>query len=90
LRQVEAEDRWVDATGCVGPFYPNFAIFLVCRGLDAHNTLIKNIYEKNKMIYTFALDINFLYSGEEKPTYLYHFLINILLFIILDKSKNQS
>jgi hypothetical protein len=42
------------------------------------------------MIYTFALDINFLYSGEEKPTYLYHFLINILLFIILDKSKNQS
>jgi hypothetical protein len=23
----EAEDGWVDATGCIGPFYPNFDIF---------------------------------------------------------------
>jgi hypothetical protein len=29
LRRVKAEDGWVDAMGCVGPFYPNFAIFLV-------------------------------------------------------------
>jgi hypothetical protein len=25
----EAEDRWVDATGCIRLFYPNFAIFFV-------------------------------------------------------------
>jgi hypothetical protein len=42
------------------------------------------------MIHTFALDIKFLHSGEEKPTYLCNFSINILLFIILDKSKNKS
>jgi hypothetical protein len=29
LRQVEAEDRQVDATGCIGPCYPYFAIFYV-------------------------------------------------------------
>jgi hypothetical protein len=29
LHRVEAKDRWVDATGCVGPFYPNFTIFYV-------------------------------------------------------------
>jgi hypothetical protein len=29
LCQVEAEDGWVDATGCVRPFYPNFVIFYV-------------------------------------------------------------
>jgi hypothetical protein len=25
----EAEDGWVDATGCIRLFYPNFAIFVV-------------------------------------------------------------
>jgi hypothetical protein len=25
----EAEDRWVDATDCIGLFYPNFVIFVV-------------------------------------------------------------
>jgi hypothetical protein len=25
----EAKDRWVDATGCIGLFYCNFAIFIV-------------------------------------------------------------
>jgi hypothetical protein len=29
LHRVEAEDRWVDATGCIGPFYLNFIIFYV-------------------------------------------------------------
>jgi hypothetical protein len=28
-RGVEAEDRRVNATSCVGPFYPNFAVFIV-------------------------------------------------------------
>jgi hypothetical protein len=28
-RGDEAEDRWVDAMGCIGLFYPNFAIFIV-------------------------------------------------------------
>jgi hypothetical protein len=40
------------------------------------------------MIHTFALDINCPHSGEEKPTNLCPFLINILLFIKLDKSEN--
>jgi hypothetical protein len=26
---VKAEDGWVDAMGCIGLFYPNFAIFFV-------------------------------------------------------------
>jgi hypothetical protein len=25
----EAKDRWVDVMGCIGLFYPNFAIFVV-------------------------------------------------------------
>jgi hypothetical protein len=25
----EVKDRWIDATGCIGPFYPNFSIFIV-------------------------------------------------------------
>jgi uncharacterized membrane protein YfbV (UPF0208 family) len=29
LHQVEVEDEWVDVTGFVRPFYPNFAIFLL-------------------------------------------------------------
>jgi hypothetical protein len=29
LRRVETEDGWVDAMGCIGPFYPNFAVFYV-------------------------------------------------------------
>jgi hypothetical protein len=29
LRQIDAEDERVDATGCIGPFYPNFAVFIV-------------------------------------------------------------
>jgi hypothetical protein len=29
LRRVEAKDGWVDVMGCVGPIYPNFAIFYV-------------------------------------------------------------
>jgi hypothetical protein len=28
-RGDEVEDRWVDAMGCIGLFYPNFAIFVV-------------------------------------------------------------
>jgi hypothetical protein len=28
-RGDEAEDGWVNATGCIGLFYPNFAIFVV-------------------------------------------------------------
>jgi hypothetical protein len=42
---------------------------------------------KTTIIHTFALDKNLLHSGEEEPTYLCHFLINILLFIRLDKSE---
>jgi hypothetical protein len=37
-----------------------------------------------------CLTYQFFHSDEEKLTYLCHFLINILLFIILDKSENQS
>jgi hypothetical protein len=35
LSRVKAEDGWVDVTGCVRPFYPNFVIFyvLVPRGI---------------------------------------------------------
>jgi hypothetical protein len=29
LCRVEAQDRRGDAMGCIGPFYPNFAIFIV-------------------------------------------------------------
>jgi hypothetical protein len=29
LHGDEAQDGWVDATGCIGPFYPNFVIFVV-------------------------------------------------------------
>jgi hypothetical protein len=29
LRGDKAEDGWVDATGCIGLFYPNFIIFVV-------------------------------------------------------------
>jgi hypothetical protein len=29
LHQRQVEDGWVDATGCVGPCYPTFAIFNV-------------------------------------------------------------
>jgi hypothetical protein len=29
LHRAEAEDEQVDATDCIGPFYPNFAIFYV-------------------------------------------------------------
>jgi hypothetical protein len=29
LRQRQVEDRRVDATGCVRPFYPTFAVFNV-------------------------------------------------------------
>jgi hypothetical protein len=25
----EVEDAWVDATGCIGLFYPNFIVFVV-------------------------------------------------------------
>jgi hypothetical protein len=29
LRGDEAEDGWVDATGCIGLFYLNFVVFIV-------------------------------------------------------------
>jgi hypothetical protein len=29
LRRAEAEDGWIDAMCCVGPFYPNFTVFYV-------------------------------------------------------------
>jgi hypothetical protein len=29
LHGDEAKDRWVDAMGCIGLFYPNFTIFTV-------------------------------------------------------------
>jgi hypothetical protein len=28
-RGDEAENGWVDAMGCTGPFYPNFIVFIV-------------------------------------------------------------
>jgi hypothetical protein len=37
LRRVEAEDGWVDAMGCIGPLYPNFAVFVV---LDHRGILV--------------------------------------------------
>jgi hypothetical protein len=37
LHRVEAEDEWVDATGCIRHFYPNFVIFVV---LDSRGILI--------------------------------------------------
>jgi hypothetical protein len=29
LLEDEAEDRWVDVTGCIGLFYPYFVVFVV-------------------------------------------------------------
>jgi hypothetical protein len=29
LRQRQVEDGWIDAMGCVGPYYPTFAVFNV-------------------------------------------------------------
>jgi hypothetical protein len=37
LHQVEAEDEWVDAMGCIRHFYPNFVIFVV---LDSRGILV--------------------------------------------------
>jgi hypothetical protein len=34
LRRVEAEDGRVDVMGCIGPFYPNFIIFIVLGSRD--------------------------------------------------------
>jgi hypothetical protein len=42
LRRVEAENGWVDVTGYIGPFYPNFIVFYV---LDPRGILL---------IYSFA------------------------------------
>jgi hypothetical protein len=36
-RRDETEDGWVDATCCIGLFYPNFAIFIV---LDHKGSLV--------------------------------------------------
>jgi hypothetical protein len=36
-REDEAEDRWVDATGCIEPFYPYFAVSMV---LDPRDNLV--------------------------------------------------
>jgi hypothetical protein len=27
--EVKAEDGWVDATGCIGAFYPKIVVFIV-------------------------------------------------------------
>jgi hypothetical protein len=37
LHRVETEDGRVNATGCVGPFYPNFDVFIV---LDPRSILV--------------------------------------------------
>jgi hypothetical protein len=29
LCRVESKDGWIEETGCTGPFYPNFAVFVV-------------------------------------------------------------
>jgi hypothetical protein len=29
FRGVEAEDKWVDTTGCIKLFYPNFVVFII-------------------------------------------------------------
>jgi hypothetical protein len=29
LCQTKAENGWIDVTDCIGPFYPNFAVFIV-------------------------------------------------------------
>jgi hypothetical protein len=47
--------------------------------------MIKLHLIKIKTIHTFAIDINFLHSGEEKPTYLCHLSNYVLFFIWLDK-----
>jgi hypothetical protein len=28
-RGVEAEDGWIDVTGCIGPLYPKIVVFIV-------------------------------------------------------------
>jgi hypothetical protein len=35
----EVEDGWIDATGCIRLFYPNFAVFVV---LDHKSSLVIN------------------------------------------------
>jgi hypothetical protein len=36
-RGDEAKDGWIDVMGCIGPFYPNFVIFIV---LDHKGSLV--------------------------------------------------
>jgi hypothetical protein len=33
-REDEVEDEWVDATGCIGPFYLYFVVFIVLGPID--------------------------------------------------------
>jgi hypothetical protein len=42
LRRDPVKDGWVDAMGCIGPFYPNFAIFYVLgtRGILSFSLLL--------------------------------------------------
>jgi hypothetical protein len=37
LRRVQAEDGWIDATGCIGPFYLRIIIFY---SLGPHSILV--------------------------------------------------
>jgi hypothetical protein len=45
LRRVQAEDRRIDATDCVRPFYSNFTVFyvLVSRGILVFSFLLEPI-----------------------------------------------
>jgi hypothetical protein len=47
LRRVEVEDGWIDATGCVRPFYPKITVFYI---LDPRGTINLKQYNsiKNK------------------------------------------
>jgi hypothetical protein len=46
LHRIEAEDGRVDATGYVGPFCPNFAIFLVL----VHKGILVIVFNINRTL----------------------------------------
>jgi hypothetical protein len=46
LRGVEVEDGWIDATGCVRPFYPKITVFYI---LDPRGTINLKQYNSIKI-----------------------------------------
>jgi hypothetical protein len=52
-RGDEFEDRRVDATGCIGLFYPNFAVFIV-------------LGHKDSLVISFSINMTPRAGGEDQ------------------------